>query len=103
MQVAREGSGAFTLVVKREHPDAAGLAVATQREERLFGRLRGCAQSSEDLTELLRRPVAEERERGVQVLSRNDTRSRHVPELALLPADEPVEDFVREPEGEKKA
>jgi hypothetical protein len=47
--------------------------------------------------------VAEERERGVQVLSRNDTRSRHVPELALLPADEPVEDFVREPEGEKKA
>jgi len=101
VQVVRQGAGAFTLVVEREHPDAPGLAIATQREERPFGRFRGAAQGSENPVELVRRPVAEERERCVQALSRNDARFRHVFELAALPLQEPVEDLVREPQGKK--
>jgi hypothetical protein len=102
MQVARKGCGALTLVVEREHPDAPGLSVPAQREKRLLGRLRGGAQGSEDPSDLVRGPVAEERERGVQVLSRNDACFRHVRELAALPVHQPVEDLVWEPQGEKK-
>jgi len=103
VQVVRQGAGAFALVVEHEHADAPGLAIAVQREERPLGGFRGAAQGSEDPLELVHSPVAEERERGVQILPGNEARVRHLPELAALPVHEPVEDFVREPQGEKKA
>jgi hypothetical protein len=103
VQVVRHGAGAFILVVEREHPDAPGLAIAAQGEERPFGRFRSAAQGFEDAAELVRRPVAEERERGVQVFPGNDARFRHVSEFAELPIHDPLEDLVREPQSEEEA
>jgi hypothetical protein len=102
VQVAGQPAGTSTFVVEREHPDAPRLAVPMQRKKRLPGRLRGAAQGSQDPVQLLFRPVSEERERRVQVLSRNEARAGHPRELVVLPVHEPVEELIREPQGEKE-
>src|SRR5436309_1545847 len=73
VEVESERAGAPVLVVEHEHRDAAGLAVAHGREPDLAVYLRGGgAERVDDRRQLRGRPVAEECERDVQVVAREN-------------------------------
>jgi hypothetical protein len=80
-----------SVVLEDEHADAPRLAIPSGRESDLSRGPRGIAQRLDDRVELTRRPVAEERERDVQVLASDEP---YVPELLPLPVLELVEDGV---------
>ena len=93
-QVVRELGSAAALVVEGEHPDAAGLAVAAQREARPPGSGCGVAQRGDDAGEVAGGPGAQEGEGDVEVPGRHDPAA----ELPLLPADDPLDDVAGQPE-----
>jgi hypothetical protein len=88
LQVLGEGGGAAVLVAEHEHADAPRLAVALCGEARPRGRAGGVAQGCREGGELGARPAAEERERDVQVLGRDDP--PRAGERPLLPCGEGV-------------
>jgi hypothetical protein len=88
LQILGEGGGAAVLVAEHEHADASRLAVALGGEARLLGGAGGVAQGRREGGELGARPAAEERERNVQVLRRDDP--PRAGELPLLPCGECV-------------
>src|SRR5262245_38910545 len=72
VQVGRERGCTSSLVVEHKHPDAARLAIATEREARNGRRGGGLAQVPCDSLHLSRSEVSEERERDVDVCARDD-------------------------------
>src|SRR5581483_3554841 len=72
LDVVRERRRECALVVEDEHPDAARLAVALEAEPQAARTRGGVAQRADDRLQLPCRPVAEEGERDVQVLARDD-------------------------------
>lgn len=81
-------------IVADEHPDAAGLAVAAHGQLDWPGRERGLAQRPGDRGQLGSGPAAEERERDVQVLPRDDAAL----DVPLGPGGDPLDRSVGEPE-----
>jgi hypothetical protein len=88
-----------TLIVEDEHPDASRLAIATRGEADRSGRCRSVAQDADDRLDLATGPMAEERERDVQVLSPNDANAC---ELRALPPLDLVEDVIGQAQREEE-
>lgn len=89
-----QAAGFARLVLQDDHADAPSLPVALGGEDDLTGSSSRIPESAGDRPELLGRPGAEEGERDVEMLARDD------PAVAKefgLPAPEGVEDVVREP------
>jgi len=76
--------------------------VAESQPNGLGGRRRG-AQLRRDRVDLGRGPMAEEREREVEVSLGNDANLARARERAKLPLDEPGEGIVGESEGAEEA
>src|SRR5207248_8882101 len=93
MQVAREVAGRIALVVEDEHPDASGLAVAHRLEADRSGGRGGGSQLPGDRFDLLARTVAQERDRDMQVLARDDAA---LGQIVALPAGEDIGDVAGE-------
>jgi hypothetical protein len=99
LEIAGEPSCVPFFVLEHEHADASRFAVANGREMDL-PRAGGCLpQRIDDRVELAGRPPAEEGERDVHMLARDDT---DVPELLPLPALDLVEDVVGQAQGEEE-
>jgi hypothetical protein len=98
LEIVRENSRTPLLVVEREHPDTARLAVAAQREPCRSGLGSRLPQRADDRVELAHPPVPEEGERDVQVLRRNGPDAGHRAERVRLPRDEPLHRLRREPQ-----
>ena len=94
-----EQSRVLSLVLEDEHAGAPRLAVAHGRETDLPRSRRSVPQRNDDRLELACRPVAEEGERDVQVLSWHDT---DVPQMLPLPALDLVQDVVGQAEREEE-
>jgi len=91
LDVVGERSRATGLVLEDEHPDAPRLSI-TQRCEADRSCLRdSVAERSHDRVELACPPMAEERERDVQVLARHEPDAR---ELVALPTRDLFHDVV---------
>ena len=103
VQIARQQPRAAALVVEREHADAARLSVTPNRQDRPFGTRGRLAQRVEDRLDLAHGPVAEKRERDVQVLGREHTDVARAAKSMALPLDEPVDRLRRKPERAKEA
>jgi hypothetical protein len=91
-EVLRERGRPPVLVREGEHAHAPRLAVAGDLESRPRCGFRRRAKLSSDRPLLGCGPPAEERQRDVEVLPRNDSFAK----LAALPADELVEDILGE-------
>src|SRR5439155_3144271 len=91
VQVAREVAGRVALVVEDEHPDASGLAVADRLEADGSGGRGGGSQLCGDRLDLLARTVAQEGERDVRMLVRDEAA---VGQAAALPAGENLGDVA---------
>src|SRR5438093_793651 len=103
MEVGRERVRAAAVVVEREHAHAPGLAVAADGEQRGRRARPRLPQSPGDRVELAGRPVAEEREGDVQLLWPEDPYPRRVRERPVLPGDELVHGWRRQPERAEQA
>jgi hypothetical protein len=90
-----EPSAFLCAIVEHEHPHAAGLAVAARREHDVGGFSRSVGQRHRDRRQLAGRPSAEEREREVEMLARDDPA---LAEMLVLPGLEVVQDAVGKPE-----
>lgn len=90
LEVGSERTCPARLVVEDEHPDAPRLAVAHRREARPLLHPGGSlTERRDDRGQLAGRPVAEEGERDVQVLARDD--SELAGQVRVLPRLERVE------------
>src|SRR5579884_2396519 len=94
-----EGAAVAADVLEGEHGRAAGLAVAVRAQ--LDG-ARGLLEPVEDAGQLVRRRRAEEDERDVQMVARNDT-DAPAGEDALLPGDDRVEPVAGQAQREEEA
>ena len=97
LEVAGERRRAASLVLEDEHPDAPRLAVPHGHEPRRLGDAAGRgAERLDDPGQFACRPVAEERERDVEMLARDDTDVGG--EVLPLPGGERVERRVGQPQ-----
>jgi hypothetical protein len=101
--VAGEPGRAADLILADEHPDAPGLAVAHRSERRPVRPSRAPAQLVEDPRHVDSGPRAEEDERDVEVLGRDDADVRDATERARLPVDEPLARLGRDRESDEEA
>src|SRR5215216_4453966 len=88
LQLLSNPARAAVLLGEDEHADAARLAVANGFECGSWSTLGGRPQGVDDGRQLLAGPGAEERERDVEVLARDDAPA----EVLGLPLDDPVDD-----------
>jgi hypothetical protein len=89
-EVAGQSRRAPLLVVEDDHADAPGLPVASGAEQGPAGPAGAAAELLEDPGNVAPGPRAEEDERDVEVLGRDDPDVAGRPELAPLPRDEPL-------------
>src|SRR2546421_654741 len=94
VQSPRDRRSAAVLVVEHEHADAPRLAIPAEEEARRLGHPRRLAQASGDRSALFRRTAAEERERDVQVVRRDDADVPSRSEGLGLPLDQSVDGRV---------
>src|SRR3954452_14697770 len=99
LDVVGEHSRSPSAVLEDEHADAPRLAVAAPREPDLPPPSRSFAQRVDHRLELPGRPVTEERERDVQVLSANRT---DILQLLALPVLDRVEHVVGQAERKEE-
>ena len=87
-QILREPGRRTGQILQDEHPDTPGFAVLLRQKADRLGGCGGFAQRVGDPGKLAGRPVAQEGEREVQVLTRDDPA---VTQVALLPPGQRVE------------
>ena len=90
------------VVVEDEHADGARLSVPNRGEHGPSRAFDPCTQRSGDRGDLTGRPRAQERDRDVQVLFRDEASPFGSAELLPLPAGDPARDRVRQAKAEKK-
>ena len=90
------------LVVEDEHPDAARLPVPHRGEHGLRSAVGPSRSAPRDRRQLTGRPRAEERDRDVQVLLRNEAGPLGRTELVPLPARDAASRLAGQAEAEKE-
>ena len=103
VKILGQGRRAVVVVVECEHPHAARLAVAADREPRPLGTGGRSPQGADDRFQLRRRPVAQECEGDVQVLAGDRSDARYRGERLPLPCEEPVERLLGKLQGAEEA
>jgi hypothetical protein len=95
-EVCGEACSFLGVIVEHEHPHASRLAVPARGEDDLGDLSRRFGECGHDRGQLAGRAPAEEREREMEVLARDDSA---VAEVLVLPRLDRIEDVGREPEG----
>ena len=99
VEMLREARRAFPLVGQDEHPDAAGLAIAHDREASRSSTCGRLAERFRDRRHVRGRPPPEEGQRDVEVRPSDPADPMLLRELASPPVDEAVEDGVGKTQG----
>lgn len=91
------------LVVEDDHADAPSFPIAARIEQERTGVGRGLAQRCPDRFDVGSRAAAEERERDVEVPSRDAANARTLWQVLSLPRKEPFERLVGEAQTHEEA